>query len=101
MKIVIDIDDNMFKSIKKSNMDNAKTIVYNYRATITTAIKNGTPLPKHHGRLIDADKLNKKKKYLFQTQYGVFTKSEYFIKADDLYLAPTVIEADKAESEEV
>lgn len=42
------------------------------------------------GRLIDADKLNKKKKYLFQTESGAFPKSEYFIKADDLFLAPTV-----------
>ena len=42
------------------------------------------------GRLIDADKLNKKKKYLFQTESGAFPKSEWFIKADDLFSAPTV-----------
>lgn len=41
-------------------------------------------------RLVDADKLNKKKKYLFQTESGAFPKSEYFIKADDLFSAPTV-----------
>ena len=41
-------------------------------------------------RLIDADKLNKKKKYLFQTQGGCFPKSEWFIKAYDLFVAPTV-----------
>lgn len=40
-------------------------------------------------RYIDADKLNKKKKYSFQTQGEPFPKSEWFIKADDLYLAPT------------
>lgn len=41
-------------------------------------------------RLIDADKLNRKKKYSFQTQGGSFPKSEWFIKADDLFAAPTI-----------
>ena len=41
-------------------------------------------------RLIDADKLNKKKKYSFQTVFGVSPKCEFFIKADDLFRAPTV-----------
>lgn len=40
-------------------------------------------------RYIDADKLNQKKKYLFQTQGMPFPKSEWFIKADDLFSAPT------------
>lgn len=41
-------------------------------------------------RLIDANALNKKKKYCFQTVGGCFPKSEWFIKADDLFNAPTV-----------
>ena len=41
-------------------------------------------------RLIDADKLNKKKKYLFKTESGAFPKREWFIKANDLFSAPTV-----------
>lgn len=41
-------------------------------------------------RLIDADKLNKKKKYLFQTKGLPFPKSEWFIKVDDLFSAPTI-----------
>lgn len=40
-------------------------------------------------RYINADKLNKKKKYSFQTQGGCFPKSEWFIKADDFFAAPT------------
>ncbi len=56
-------------------------------------------LPKGHGRLIDANKLNRKKKYSFQTKGGAFPKSEYFIKADDLFDAPTIIEADRSEEE--
>lgn len=41
-------------------------------------------------RLIDADKLNKKKKYSFETVHGCFPKNEWFFKAKDLFSAPTV-----------
>ena len=41
-------------------------------------------------RLIDADALNKKKKYTFQTVGGCFPQNEWFIKAQDLFDAPTV-----------
>ena len=41
------------------------------------------------GRYIDADKLNKKKKYLFQTQGQPFPKSEWFIKVSDVFSTPT------------
>lgn len=46
---------------------------------------------------IDRDKLNKKKKYLFQTQGMPFPKSEYFIKVDDFWSMPVadVIERDR------
>jgi hypothetical protein len=51
------------------------------------------PVPEH-GDLIDRQKLNKKRKYCFQTQGGAFPKSEWFIKAEDLFDAPTVIPAE-------
>ena len=41
-------------------------------------------MPKY----INADKLCKKKKYLFTTQTGAFPKSEWFIKLDDVFFAP-------------
>jgi hypothetical protein len=46
---------------------------------------------------IDREKLNKKKKYLLQTQGKPFPKSEYFIKVDDFWGMPTadVIERSK------
>lgn len=50
-------------------------------------------------RYIDADKLNKKKKYLFQIQGMPFPKSEWFIKADDLYSASTADVVPKSEVE--
>lgn len=41
-------------------------------------------------RLIDADRLNKKKKYQFQTKGGCFPKAEWFLKLDDVFQAPTI-----------
>lgn len=49
------------------------------------AIYNGTPLPKGHGRLIDADALPLNK--IDDANYG----SNY------IRIAPTIIEADKAD----
>lgn len=46
MKIVIDIPDEAYEMLKsKSELDNIAESI----------IANGTPLPKEHGRLIDAD----------------------------------------------
>lgn len=50
-------------------------------------------------RYIDADKLNRKKKHSFQVQGLPFPKSEWFIKADDLFHAPTADVAPRAEVE--
>lgn len=50
-------------------------------------------------RYIDADKLNKKKKYQFQTQGMPFPKSEWFIKVDDLFNIPTADVVPKSEVE--
>ena len=50
-------------------------------------------LPERHGRLVDVEKLRRKKKYLFQTEGGLFPKREWFIKVTDLFAAPTVVPA--------
>lgn len=41
-------------------------------------------------RLIDADKLNRKKKYQFKTETGCFSKIDWFILLTDLFAAPTI-----------
>lgn len=55
MKIVIDIDDDIYKSVVNNDAyvleEDVDWIL------LENAIANGTPLPKHHGRLIDADEL--------------------------------------------
>ena len=55
-------------------------------------------LPEGHGRLVDADALNRKKKHLIKTENGVFPKSEWFIKANDLFAAKTIVPAERSET---
>lgn len=57
------------------------------------ALEKATLLPKGHGRLKDVDKLETHDEYDGQG----FTKSVY---QDDIDNLPTIIEADKAESED-
>lgn len=75
MKIVIDIPEEIYL--------NAKTDMLCGTDVIVNAIKNGIPLPKGHGRLIDGDELERRMKIGYN-----------IVKA-----AKTIIEADKAESE--
>lgn len=86
MKIVIDIPEDDYDFIKDLNAVmggrvSCKTIQYN----VINAIKNGTPLPKGHGRLIDADYKVSSDGRTIDTVCG--------------YIAPTIIEADKGEEE--
>lgn len=54
MKIVIDIPETFYKDCKECC--ELKWGGY-YTSRLMNAIKNSTPLPEHHGRLIDADAL--------------------------------------------
>lgn len=98
MKLIIDIPEEAYKLRVcnplwfDSNMDKA--------------IKNGTPLPKGHGRLIDADELSKRlvnasmffrgeKADMFDTRFADGLR-EADIKLSE---APTVVEANKENKE--
>ena len=82
MQIVIEIPDN-YDIGKIENGSIASKIILN-------AVKNGTPLPKGHGRLIDADALLKR---------HLGADYDCRITRGGINHAPTIIEADK-ESEE-
>lgn len=85
MKIVIDIDDARFKDIRRI----ACVQLENYHfKTVEQIIANGTPLPKGHGRLIDADSL-KEHKYHDNHRYENAVAIAYIDWAE------TIIEADK------
>lgn len=91
MKIVIDIDDNLYTRLFDNDADN-----YDDAVDIAKSIRNGTPLPKGHGRIADMDEA---------------IKCIEDVKGKDAIWAisliewacskRTIIEADKAESEEV
>lgn len=91
MQIVIDIPKDIIESAKSSP---------NYYPTyhfekIWRAIVNGTPLPKGHGRLIDVDKLEPR-----DISPEAWYSPMWGFELVDIEDAPTIIEADKAESEE-
>jgi len=83
MQIVIDIPEEEYNWIIKSD----KTVFADVasKECMLHAIKNGTPLPKGHGRLIDADALLKKHPE-FDT---------YPFPSTTIDNAPPIIEADK------
>lgn len=79
MQIVIDIDEETYNDIKKGKIYSSFRDV---PLESVNAIANGTLLPKGHGELIDRGAL------------PMVVQSLY-----DIRLAPTIIEADTAESE--
>ena len=79
IELVIKIDEELYKTYKgRPPMLGDAGI-----DTIAQSIANGTPLPKGHGRLIDADAL-----------YDQFEYADYDFEKT-LEYAPTIIEADK------
>jgi len=87
MQIVIDIDEEDYKRIQDT------PDVFNSLTSRTySAIRNGTPLPKEHGRILD-------EKDILDTEnndggwYDLTDMPEYIAGVE------AIIEADKAESE--
>lgn len=99
MKLVIDIDEELYTYMQSESYDAHLDRRFDYR--IRFAVREGKPLPKGHGRLIDADKivyhrcpdnvLDCPQSYDFTCQhcdFGIATK----FRTDAI---PTIIEADK------
>ncbi|MBO7696773.1 MAG: hypothetical protein J6T10_29450 [Methanobrevibacter sp.] len=87
MKIVIDIDENVYKKL----MDKTICVV-----DIFNAIKNGTPLPKGHGDLIDRNSVYQIVRPIEQSdvEWGVTAETAIQLIYDAFNKAPTIIEAD-------
>lgn len=79
--------DYMIANPTRYNVCDDETLLYNY-------IKEGIPLPKGHGRLIDADSM----KRIDAIQRGDFNSIESIRAWIDIM--PTVIEADKEAEDE-
>ena len=96
MRIVIEISDNKYQWIK----DNPLT----YDNEYCEAIRKGTPLPKGHGDLVDRDAINSRF-YDIWNELECYSNQPTYKELLDKWgvcmdTAPTIIEADKAESEE-
>lgn len=99
MQIVIDIPEEIYNSACATNN------IWNMRMAgfVCSAIANGTPLPKGHGRLIDADKIEW---YGCTTAFDCPHKDRECKDCDRAECSKTqvddistIIEADKGESE--
>jgi hypothetical protein len=88
MKIVIKISDEDYKAIAKG---------YLPYGAIAEAIRNGTPLPKGHGDLKDAEKLKNAFIIWSIAVHGNFTDADI---ASIIYNSPTIIESDKESESE-
>lgn len=89
MQIVIDISKQDYVYIVKKHClpscdDNT------LRKIFYEMISSGTPLPKGHGRLIDADSLKEKTYRIYSRDY----EYDEVVNADDINDAPTIIEAE-------
>ena len=88
MKLVIDIDEDIYLDMKKGDFDYARQVVKSLQATIASAIISGTPLPKGHGDLIDRSTLEPDTEWSdwddgwISYSYGQIVDADVVIKAD-------------------
>ena len=85
MQVVINIPDLDWSKVKNGSMATANLL---------NAVRNGTVLPKGHGRIGDLDALRKE-----ISSWGMndYEPSDFI---DEIDMADVIIEADKAESED-
>ena len=99
MELVIKLSDKEYSELQSASY-------YSFdKYTAYLAMKNGTPLPKHHGRLIDADALieqiKKSRCIDCDSVNGVRCRAcQYDDEMADIDSAPTIIEADKGSESE-
>ena len=89
MELVIKLSDKEYSELQSASY-------YSFdKYTAYLAMKNGTPLPKHHGRLIDADELEECKEMM----NDIMDESKYAITMDDVRNVLTIIEAEGSDKE--
>lgn len=93
MKLIIDISERDYENI-------SRIVDMGLGTNVDEAIKNGILLPKGHGRLIDADALEGHRQIqIVPCGNGKCTDITVYYQ-NDIDIAPTILEADKAESED-
>lgn len=85
MKIVIDIPKKTYIEIKERTIVTCGEI---FAKNLVRRIRNGTPLPEHHGRIIDESQIRHIECHTERDLYGNEIR---YVKTTD---APTIIEAE-------
>lgn len=93
MKLIIDIPDRIHYAIELGITVNGSDA----SQMLIDAVKNGTPLPKGHGRLIDADELELDYDWSeYETDTGQLIVNGYqAYSSTQVESAPIIIEADR------
>ena len=92
MQVVINVSEARFRDIQRIAEVQLES---NHFKTAEQIIANGTPLPKGHGRLIDADRTALLSDLFCYTKYTGIDEAPYEDATKALEFAPTIIEADK------
>lgn len=100
MKLVIDIPEELYTYIQSESYDEHLDRRFDYR--IRFAVRDATPLPKGHGRLIDANTLENEFDMLEKVtnEESLVEKAEHKKLSECVSIiktAPTVIKAEKEE----
>lgn len=99
MKIVIDISEELYKEYMDVQLarGNGKGIVSN----LLNVIKNGTPLPKEHGKIVDIGRIDEDKMEQDNPIICITMNDEYIeaVSLDYLNNLPAIMEADKESDE--
>lgn len=90
MKLVIDITESQYTTLNAKTQDDIVDVIDH--GALIKAIKNGTPLPKGHGRLVDADAITKDLNTLQDSFVITTNRTGAFVGIG--CTAPTIIEAD-------
>jgi hypothetical protein len=91
MKIVIKIDDELYNEILSRKYSKTR---------IEKAVANGIPLPEHHGRLIDGDKVLDEIEKQYPASVSETDKRKRYARLVYYWAvknAPTIIEAEVSE----
>ena len=94
MKIVIDIEEAIYKECIPYKDTPIISNLANYNSEIVHAVANGTPIPKGHGKLIDADVLRKD---LIANEW--ITDDDGGGLEDILDNSPTIVEVERSDEE--
>ena len=93
MKLVIEIDENIYNALQTKEYEHYSiSNIYRFINAIWNVIKHGTPLPKGHGDLVDVNTIN-----LYEEDF--YDGADYVRAINAITNAPTIIEADKEREE--